>query len=100
MEGVVGDWTESPTVSVPVPQTFFNNAKVYKVEVAKKPNGWTGDGVVADPYVAASYDEVSITPTTKLGYTPYNVSNPANYATVTYVNTSISNLVDSAPRHS
>jgi hypothetical protein len=97
LEGQVQPWTESPTVSIPVPQTFFNNAKVYKVEVAKKPTGWTGDGVVADPYVAASYDEISITPTTKLGYTPYNITNPANYATETYVNTSISNLVDSAP---
>ena len=62
LDGIVGSWTETSTTTFSIPSQFFESSILMKVEVAVKPDGWTGDGDPADPSTAVSFDEISIIP--------------------------------------
>jgi hypothetical protein len=62
LDGIVGSWTETSTTTFSIPSQFFESSILMKVEVAVKPDGWTGDGDPADPSTADGSDEISIIP--------------------------------------
>ena len=62
LDGIVGSWTETSTTTFSIPSQFFESSILMKVEVAVKPDGWTGDWDPADPSTADGSDEISIIP--------------------------------------